>query len=113
MVLKTVHNLAAWKTGQDMLRLSDDEADFIANPAMAVLRYYGLDFPEGYGVWGNLLIAVASVYGPRVSNVLGITSEITVDTRPSNSAAPVKTAPAPAPANEGNALMAAMQGAIH
>lgn len=98
-LLDTVHMLASRASGIAELRLDAVECNALAGPICDVLDHYELRLPRVYGVWGNLAVAAAAVYGPRLAPKFAM---------------PVKTPmpdanPAPAAA-EGLELMSALGG---
>jgi hypothetical protein len=97
-----VHDLVALKTGSAAFVLSQEEARIIAVPTAALLDHYGLAVPAAYGVWGNLFLALGTVYGPKFSAAMGYGEA------PTPPSCPPARAPYRASA-DGYALMGALQ----
>jgi len=70
MLLEAAHDFVAWRTKAPLWRLKKGEAHVIATPAVDVLTHYGLNPSGEYGVWGNLITALALVYMPRIMAVV-------------------------------------------
>lgn len=61
-----VHNLLAVLTKEPMLAITTEEGDALASACADIIEEYGLAMSRRALLWGNLVGAVAIVYGPKV-----------------------------------------------
>jgi hypothetical protein len=61
-------------TGQPVWALTDDEADLLADSILGVLEQYDIKIGARALAWGNLVAALAAVYGTRVLMIQALKS---------------------------------------
>lgn len=67
--IKGGHELAAMFTGLQSFLVTDEQANLLADPALAVCQKYGISVEMVLGPEVQLLTAMAMIYGPMLRNL--------------------------------------------